>query len=346
MRSMPRIASLSLLILTALPVTAQPQSAGPREKKPPLEGRVAQPAKSIAYPTKPIRFIVPFAPGGTTDIVARQIGQKLSAELGQPFVIDNRGGAGGAIGTDLLSIAVPDGYTIMLNHVGLTYNVTLYEKRLSYDTLKDLAPISLVGVTPNVLVTNTAFKANSVKDLIDIGRAKPDQIAYGSGGVGSSAHLAVAMFQEMAKVKFLHVPYKGAGPALTDTIGGQVQFMIATMPAAIVHVKSGKLKAIAVSGAKRSQALPDVPAIAQSGLPGYDYATWYGILAPAGLPKAVSSRLMQATHKAVNSPDLSGRLAQSGMEPETNTPEQFSALIKSDIAKWNKIIRATGIKVE
>jgi len=339
--------SLLLVALSALPAAAQSQPAGIKGKGKPPADQTAKPAQpKSSYPIKPIRLIVPFAPGGTTDIVARQLGQKLSEELGQPFVIDNRGGAGGVIGTDLLSVASPNGYTIMLNHVGLTYNATLYEKRLSYDTLKDLAPISLIGVTPNLLVANSAFKVNSVKDLIDIGRTKPDQIAYGSGGVGSSAHLAVALFQQMAKVKYLHVPYKGAGPALADTISGQVQFMIATMPAAIVHVKSGKLKAIAVSGTKRSPALPDLPTVAQSGLPGYDYTTWYGILAPAGLPKAVSNRLLQATHKVVHSPELSTRLAQNGMEPETNTPEQFSALIKSDIDKWGKIIRSAGIKGE
>ncbi|HEY9445769.1 MAG TPA: tripartite tricarboxylate transporter substrate-binding protein, partial [Burkholderiales bacterium] len=196
---------------------------------------------------KPVRFIVPFAPGGTTDIVARFIGQKLSEDLGQPIIIDNRGGAGGTIGTDMLAIALPDGYTIMLNHVGLAYNVSLYD-RLPYDTLKDLAPLSLVGTTPNVLVASNSFKVRTAKELVDLARAKPDQVSYGSGGVGSSGHLAVEMLQQVAKVKFLHVPYKGAGPALTDTVGGQVQFMITTMPAVVSHVKSGRLHALAVSG--------------------------------------------------------------------------------------------------
>jgi tripartite-type tricarboxylate transporter receptor subunit TctC len=245
----------------------------------------------------------------------------------------------------MMAIALPDGYTIMLNHVGLTYNVSLYD-RLPYDTLKDIAPISLVGYTPNVLVVNNSFKVRSVKELVDLARAKPEQVSYGSGGVGSSGHLAVEMLQQVAKVKFLHIPYKGAGPALTDTVSGQVQFMITTMPAVVNHVKGGRLRALAVSGMKRSPAMPDVPTVAENGVPGYDYTTWYGILAPAGLSKPLAARLLQSVHAAVASPDLRERLLQNGMEPETNTPEKFSALIKSDISKWSKIIRTAGIKGE
>jgi len=210
-------------------------------------------ASAQPYPHRPIRFIVPFAPGGTTDIVARFVAQKLGEELGQQLVLDNRGGAGGVIGTDLLAKAAPDGYTIMLNHVGVAYNVTMY-KSLPYDPVRDLLPISLVGLTPNVLVVNTALPVKTVKDLVALGKAKPSQIPYGSGGVGSSAHLAVEMFQQLSGTKFVHVPYKGAGPALTETIGGQVQFMIATMPAAAGHIRSGKLRGLGVSGNKRSPA--------------------------------------------------------------------------------------------
>lgn len=332
-----RVVICMLGAATAMPAAAQGTAAAPRKAQP----AAAQSAK--AYPVKPIRFIVPFAPGGTTDIVARLIAQKLSDDLGQPMIIDNRGGAGGTIGTDLLAIALPDGYTIMLNHVGLAYNVSLYE-RLPYDTLKDLSPISLVGNTPNVLVVNNAFKAASVRELVELARARPEQVSYGSGGVGSSGHLAVEMLQQVAKVKFLHVPYKGAGPALTDTVSGQVQFMITTMPAVVGHVKNGRLRALAVSGTKRSPAMPELPTVIEGGVAGYDYTTWYGVLAPAGLPKPVSVRLLQSVHAAVKSPDLSARLAQNGMEPEVNTPERFAALIKSDIGKWNKIIRTAGIK--
>ncbi len=337
MKAYVRIGACMLLAATAVPAGAQ-SNAGPARK---AQAPATAPARN--YPMKPIRFIVPFAPGGTTDIVARFIGQKLGDDLGQPIIIDNRGGAGGTIGTDLLAIALPDGYTIMLNHVGLAYNVSLYE-RLPYDPLKDLAPISLVGNTPNVLVVNTGFKVNSVKDLVDLARAKPEQVSYGSGGVGSSGHLAVEMLQQVSKVKFLHVPYKGAGPALTDTVSGQVQFMITSMPAVVNHVKSGRLRALAVSGTKRSPAMPELPTVIENGVPGYDYTTWYGILAPAGLPKPVAARLLQSVHAAVKAPDLRDRLTQSGMEPEITTPERFSALIKSDIGKWNKIIRAAGIK--
>ena len=338
MKTCVRIAiCTTLLAAAAAPAGAQ----NARKDKAPAAASV--PARQ--YPMKPIRFIVPFAPGGTTDIVARFIGQKLSDDLGQPLIIDNRGGAGGTIGTDMLAIALPDGYTIMLNHVGLAYNVSLYQ-RLPYDTLKDLAPVSLVGTTPNVLVINTGFKVRSVKELVELARAKPDQVSYGSGGVGSSGHLAVEMLQQVAKAKFLHIPYKGAGPALTDTVSGQVQFMITTMPAVVNHVKSGRLRALAVSGTKRSPAMPDLPTVIENGVPGYDYTTWYGVLAPAGLPKPVAARLLQAVHGAVGSPDLRERLTQNGMEPEVNTPERFAALIKSDIGKWNKIIRAAGIKGE
>jgi tripartite-type tricarboxylate transporter receptor subunit TctC len=303
----------------------------------------AMPASAQPYPSRPLRFIVPFAPGGTTDIVARLVAQKISDELGQQLVIDNRGGAGGVIGTDLLAKAAPDGYTIMLNHVGVAYNVTMY-KTLPYDPVRDLLPISLVGVTPNVLVVTPSMAAKSVKDLVALGRAKPAQIPYGSGGVGSSAHLAVEMFQQLSGAKFLHVPYKGAGPALTDTIAGQVQFMIATMPAAAGHIRSGKLRALGVSGAKRSPAFPDLPTIAEAGVAGYEYTTWYGVLAPAKTPKPIVDRLVSATHKALTDAGLRERLQQNGMEPETNDPQQFLGLIKQDIARWAKIIRAAGIQ--
>ena len=296
-----------------------------------------------SYPTRPIRFIVPFAPGGTTDIVARFVAQKLSEELGQQLVIDNRGGAGGVIGTDLLAKAAPDGYTIMLNHVGVAYNVTMY-KSLPYDPVRDLLPLSLVGVTPNVMVVNSGLAAKSVKDLIALGRAKPAQVPYGSGGVGSSAHLAVEMFQQLSGVKFMHVPYKGAGPALIDTIAGQVQFMIATMPAATSAIRGGKLRALGVSGAKRSPAFPELPTIAEAGVPGYEYTTWYGVLAPAKTAKPIVDRLLSATHQALADSTLRERLQQNGMEPETNTPQQFTALLKEDIGRWSKIIRAAGIQ--
>lgn len=301
------------------------------------------PAHAQSYPNRPARFIVPFAPGGTTDLVARFVAQKLTEELGQQLVIDNRSGAGGVIGTELLAKAAPDGYTIMLNHVGVAYNVTMY-KALPYDPVRDLLPLSLVGITPNALVVNPGLAARSVKELVALGKSKPGQIPYGSGGVGSSAHLAVEMFQQLTGTSFLHVPYKGAGPALTDTIAGQVQFMIATMPAAAAHMRSGKLRALGVSGAKRSPAFPDLPTIAEAGVPGYEYSTWYGLLLPAGAPKAIVDRLLGATHKALADPGLRERLQQNGMEPESNDPRQFMALLKQDIARWSKIIRAAGIR--
>jgi tripartite-type tricarboxylate transporter receptor subunit TctC len=340
MKNVVRIVACTLLALCASHAAAQNAAAQARKSK---AQAAAPPAAPKSYPVKPIRFIVPFAPGGTTDIVARVIGQKLSEDLGQPIIVDNRGGAGGTIGTDMLAIALPDGYTIMLNHVGLAYNVSLYD-RLPYDAVKDLAPLSLVGNTPNVLVVHNGFKVNSVKELVELARAKPDQVSYGSGGVGSSGHLAVEMLQQVAKVKFLHIPYKGAGPALTDTVSGQVQFMITTMPAVANHVKGGRLHALAVSGTKRSPAMPELPTVIEGGVAGYDYTTWYGILAPAGLSRPVAARLVQAVHSAVTARQVNDRLTQSGMEPEVTTPERFAALIKSDIGKWNRIIRTAGIK--
>jgi len=303
----------------------------------------ASTASAQSYPHRPVRFIVPFAPGGTTDIVARFVAQKLSEDLGQQLVLDNRGGAGGVIGTDLTAKAAPDGYTIMLNHVGVAYNVTMYTS-LPYDPVRDLAPISLVGLTPNVLVVNTALPVKTVKDLVALGKAKPAQIPYGSGGVGSSAHLAVEMFQQLSGTKFVHVPYKGAGPALTETIGGQVQFMIATMPAAAGHIRSNKLRALGVSGNKRSPAFPELPTIAEAGVPNYEYTTWYGILAPAKTPQPIVDRLQSAIHKSLADPALREKLQQSGMEPESNSPAEFMALLKQDIARWGKIIRAAGIQ--
>ena len=301
--------------------------------------------KPGAYPDKPIRFMVPFAPGGTTDLIARTVGQKMSESLGQPLVIDNRGGGGGTIATDIVAKANGDGYTLMMNHQGMTFNATLYTK-LPYDTLNDFAPISMVGVTPNVLVVNPGVAAKSVKDLIALAKGKPAAVNYGSGGVGSSAHLAVELFQRLAGVTLQHVPYKGAGPALTDTMGGQIQMMIATMPAAAAHIRSNRLRALGVSGAKRSPAFPELPTIAEAGVAGYDYTTWYGVLGPKSLPPAMVQYLAAVTNTTLSQKDLRDRLSQQGMEVELMAPEKFAAVLKSDVARWGKIIREAGIKAE
>jgi len=304
-----------------------------------------RPAALGKYPDKPIRFLVPFAPGGTTDIIARAVGQKLSEAIGAQLVVDNRGGAGGTIAAETVARATGDGYTMMMNHQGMAMNVSIYPK-LPFDTLKDLAGVALVGVTPNVMVVNANVPAKSVKEFLALAKAKPGEIPYGSGGVGSSAHLAVELFQNLAGVKVLHVPYKGAGPALADTVGGQVQFMIATMPAAAGHIRGGRLRALGVSGAKRSPAFPDLPTIAEAGVPGYDYTTWYGIIGSATLAKPMVQYWNALTNKAVNEPQMRERLQQLGLEVETTSPEKFNERIRDDVAKWGKIIKAAGIKGE
>ena len=311
-----------------------------KEVPPPMEA-----AKPGAYPDKPIRFMVPFAPGGTTDLIARMVGQKMSESLGQALVIDNRGGGGGTIATDIVAKAAGDGYTLMMNHQGMTFNATLYTK-LPYDTVNDFATIAMVGVTPNVMVVNPAFAAKSVKELVALAKAKPKSVNYGSGGIGSSAHLAVELFQRLAGVQFQHVPYKGAGPALTDTMAGQIHMMIATMPAAAGHIRSNRLRALGVSGAKKSPAFPELPTIAEAGVSGYDYTTWYGILGPKSLPKDMVQYLAAVTNKTLSQKDLRDKLSQQGMEVELMSPEKFADVLRADVTRWGKIIRDAGIKAE
>ncbi len=334
----------SLLLCAACaipPATAQTRPAAKSKGPAP----VTDAPKPAGYPDKPIRFMVPFAPGGTTDLIARMVGQKMAEELGEPLVIDNRGGGGGTIATDIVAKAAGDGYTLMMNHQGMTFNATLYSK-LPYDTLKDFATIAMVGVTPNVMVVNPGVPAKSVKEFIALAKAKPKGINYGSGGIGSSAHLAVELFVRLAGVQLQHVPYKGAGPALTDTIAGQIQMMIATMPAAAGHIRSNRLRALGVSGAKKSPAFPELPTIAEAGVAGYDYTTWYGILGPSALPKNMVQYLAAVSNKVLSQKDLRDRLLQQGMEVELMSSEKFAEVLKSDVARWGKIIRDAGIKAE
>jgi tripartite-type tricarboxylate transporter receptor subunit TctC len=296
------------------------------------------------YPLKPIRFLVPFAPGGTTDLVARLVSQRLSDELGQQLVVDNRGGAGGTIAAEIVARSAGDGYTLKMNHQGMTFNATLYPK-LPFDTAKAFAAIGQVGITPNVLVVNTAVPAKTVNEFVALAK-KGGNIPFGSGGMGSSAHLAVELFMLQTGVKMLHVPYKGAGPALADTIGGQVQMMIATLPAAAGHIRAGKLRALGMSGVKRSPAFPDIPTIAESGVPKYDYDTWYGIFGPASLPRTMVTWLNQTMNRVLVEPDLRKRLADSGLEVETSTPEQMQKTVVEDMARWGKVIREANIRID
>jgi tripartite-type tricarboxylate transporter receptor subunit TctC len=303
-------------------------------------------AHAEVYPSKPIRMIVAYPPGGGTDIVGRVVAQKLGEALGQAVVVENRGGASGNIGTEIAARAAPDGYTILMGNVAPNaINVSLF-KNLPYDPVADFAPITLVASTPNILVVHPNTPARAVKEVIALAKANPGTLNFASAGVGSSSHLAGELFRILAGADIVHVPYKGAGPAMVDVLSGQVQLYFATMPAAMPHVKSGKLAAVAVTSAKRSPALPDAPTIAESGVPGYEASTWYGLLAPARTPAAAVARLHQATVKILADAALRGKLADQGFEPVGDSPEEFGAYIKSEIAKWGNVIRDAGIRPE
>jgi tripartite-type tricarboxylate transporter receptor subunit TctC len=294
------------------------------------------------YPTRPVRLIVPFAPGGTSDIVGRLVAAKLTENLGQQVVVDNRAGAGATIGTRIATEAAPDGYTLIIAHMGLAFNETLHPGR-GYEAAKALTAVSLVGATPSAIVVNNDVPIKSVKELIAHARAHPGKLAYGSGGLGGTSHLSVELFQSVAKVKLTHVPYKGAGPAMIDLIAGEVQLGIPTFPSAIGHARAGRLRVLAVTGARRSPAAPDVPTVIEAGLPGYTYSTWYAVWTRAGTPQPVIARLNQAAVKALGTAELREKLAAQGVDPESSTPEHMNNLLREDIKRWAKIIKDAGI---
>lgn len=298
------------------------------------------------YPTKPIRLIAPFPPGGSTDLLARVIAQKLTEAFGQQVIVENRGGAGGTIGVELAARAAPDGYTIVMGHVGtFGANPTLYPK-LPYDAIKDFAPITQLAIVPNGMVVHPTLPVRTVKEFLAIARAKPGQLLYGSGGSGSAAHLAMVYFELMAKIKLTHVPYKGTGPAIYDLIAGQTSTMITGMAALMPHIKSQKLRIIGVASAKRLQVLPDVPTITESGVPNYVADQWYGILAPAATPRDIVMKLNTEMVKALRSADVRERLSGDGVLPVGNTPEEFAAHIKAEIARWAPVVKASGATPE
>ena len=302
-------------------------------------------ALAQAYPAKPVKLLVPFSPGGTSDIVARLLSAKLSEELGQQFLVENRGGAGGTIATAIVAKAPADGYLILAGHQGVAFNATLYTK-LSYDTAKDLLPIAMIGPTPNVLVTTNGFAPRTVQEFLAYARENPGTVTYGSGGVGSAAHLSVELLEALSQTKLAHIPYKGAGPALSDLVSGQIQCMVVTLPAAMGYIKGGKLKAIATSGAKRTPAMPDLPTIAEGGVPGYEFAPWYGWFVPAGTPRPIVERLNLAVNKVIAAPALKEQFASLGLDPEPMTPERFAEVFAADIARWGGIIRKLGLKAD
>jgi tripartite-type tricarboxylate transporter receptor subunit TctC len=298
------------------------------------------------YPSKPIRIVAPFPPGGPADILSRTIGQKLSQSWGQPVVIDNRPGAGGNIGADVVAKSAPDGYTLLMGFVGThAINPSLYAK-MPFDNVKDFEPVARVALVTIVLVVNPSVPAHSLKELIALAKSKPGELTFGSPGHGTPQHLAGEMFNTMAGVKMLHVPYKGAVPALSDLLGGQVSLIFSSMPPALPLVKAGKLRALGVTSTTRSPAAPEIPTLAESGLPGYVVSNWYGILAPRGTPKEIVAKLNAEIVRILNLPDVKESLAVQGAEPFTSTPEQFAAYIKEETEKWAKIVKHSGVQLE
>jgi len=303
-------------------------------------------ALAQAWPAKPIRIVVPFPPGGGTDIIARETSQRVAAATGWTFVIDNKPGAGGNLGVDAAAKSPADGYTIVIGQSSnLAINPTLYAK-LPYDSQKDLAPIILLANAPLVMVTGTNSAYKTLADAVAAAKAKPGHVNFASPGNGTVAHLTGELFQKAAGIQTQHIPYKGANLALTDVISGNVELYMSSVPTLIGHIKQGKLRALAVTSAKRVDDLPNVPTINESGYKGFDAATWFGLLAPAGTPKEVISKLNAEFNKALKLPELSKRLSDEGADPAGGTPEQFAALIRDEIPRWGKVVKESGAKID
>jgi tripartite-type tricarboxylate transporter receptor subunit TctC len=307
---------------------------------------VSSTALAQSYPARPVRLVITYPPGGTTDFVGRPVAQKLSELLGQSVVVDNRGGAGGVIGTMIVAQAPADGYTLLLGtSAGMVINPLLHAK-LPYDAGRDFAPISRTNINPQALVANAALPVNNVKELLAYAKANPGKLNVASSGVGTPNHLGAEMLKYLGKIDIVHVAYKGGGPAMTDLIGGQVQLQFSSIPTVLTHVKAGRIKMLAIGSAKRSPALPDVPTIAEAGVPGYEYTTWYGIFAPRATPPAIVTLLNGAVTKAVMSPEVSQRLTPQGAEPSSSTPQELAQYMKEESARWAKTIKAANIRIE
>ena len=303
-------------------------------------------ANAAAYPDKPIRMLVGFAAGGGTDTTARAIGGPLGEALGQQIIVDNRPGAAGNIAADITAHSVPDGYTILMGTIAaLAINPSLYQK-LPFDPIKDFEPISLAVSSMNVLVVHPSVAAKNVKELIALAKAQAGKLTYGSSGVGGAGHLAGVLFDQLAGTKMIHVPYKGGAPAIIALVGGEVNMVFATAETAVPQVKAGKLRALGVTTAKRSALLPDLPTIAEGGLPGYEANNWYGLLAPAKTPPAIVERLNREVVKVLNMPNVKEQLFRSGLDASPSTQKEFGAYIKSEMAKWSKVVKASGAKAE
>jgi tripartite-type tricarboxylate transporter receptor subunit TctC len=302
-------------------------------------------AYAQVYPAKPIRMVLPWPPGGSTDATARVLVPWLTKSLGQQIIIDNRAGAAGIIGVDIVAKASPDGYTIMLHSATHVANATIYSK-LPYDTIKDFTAISLVAAQPTILVVNPALPIQSVKELIAMAKAEPGRLHYGSGGFGSALHMSAALFSKMAGVNIVHIPYKGGGPAVIALLGGEVQLLTATVPSVISLIKTGKLRALAVCSAKRSNLLPNLPTVAESGLPNYKMDSWVALFAPAGLSMSIVRRLHNEIERALNSPDVRDGLSQQGMEPMPSTQTEVAGFIQAELKKYADIIRGSEMRID
>ncbi len=302
-------------------------------------------ASAQGYPARPVRVLVGFTPGGGTDIMARFLAPRLSEYLGQQFVVENRPGATTNVATEMVARAAPDGYTLLFTTSALAINASLY-KNLQYDALRDLTPVSVLAESPNLLVAGPGLEARSLGELIALARAKPGALNYSTAGAGTSQHLAGELFKLRTKTDIVHIPYKGTAPALAGVMGGEVQFSFANVPAILAHVRSGRLRALAVAGARRSELMPGVPTMKEAGVEGVEVPVWYGLLAPAGTPREVIAMLADASMKAARSPELKPRLVEQGTEPIGNTPEEFAKLLREEIAKYAEAVRISGAKPE
>ena len=298
------------------------------------------------YPNRPVRWVVPFAPGGPTDIMSRAIGEKLGQRLGQQFVVDNRGGAGGNIGAEIVARAPADGYTLMIGHVGThAINLALY-KNVRYDPVRDFTPLTLLATLPLALLVHPAVPAANVKELIALAHKRPGELNFGSAGNGGPTHLTGEVFKSMSKANIVHVPYKGNAQSLTELIGGRVQMMFSNLLTSMPHVRNGRLRALAISTAKRSPQAPDLPTVAESGIAGFDVTPWYGALGPANLPPALKTLLHNEITAIVKSPELRERFVTQGVDLSSSTPQEFAALIQSEVPRWRKIVLDSGAKVD
>jgi len=302
-------------------------------------------AQEPPYPSKPVRIIVPFLPGGGTDLLARIIGQKLTESLGVTFVVENRAGAGGVVGADVVAKARADGYTLITVSASHAINPSIY-KKLPFDPVRDFAPITTLAGGPNLLVVHPSIPARNVKELVTLAKARPGMIAYASAGTGTPPHLGGELFKSMAGIDLIHVPYKGNGPAYTDLISGQVPVMFPNVSTGMQYVKAGRVRALAVTSITRTRIAPEIPTIDESGVPGYELNSWYGMLTTAGTPPATVSRLQFEIAKALQLPDVREKLISQGMEPTANTPVEFAAMITAEIAKWAKVAKLSGLKAE